>query len=250
MFSPHPSRPSWLWVTKILQNAICYIGKIFFARTRVEVRGKHRVENFRGNVIFAANHASELDPIAVLLALDHAGLLSLRLPLIFLSREKAFYSDMGFPKAVLYGGFLFRLIGAYPVPPKGERTDVDGRYTTLDTHLALLKAGYSVMIFPEGTRTETGALLPAKMGVAILSEKSRCPVIPMAIDGTFGLSFKDFRNGRKKVRVVFGAPLMLHHHKTLSGIVSLFSKKRRYIRKARLVMRAIETMLVSLRKEK
>ncbi len=250
VFNPGKCLPSLIGTTKILHIAIYHFGKLFLARTHVEVHGKQLVENFQGNAIFAANHASELDPFVACLALDQAGLLRTRLPLIFLSREKAFYNDMGFVKSTLYGGFLFRLLGAHPVTPKNERTSEATRRNTLETHLALLKAGYPVMIFPEGTRTMTGSLLPAKMGVAILSEESGCPIIPLAIDGTFKLSFGDFWHGRKKVRVVFGTPLVLHRHRSTIAVAHHFSKKRGYIRKARVVMHTIEKMLISIRKEK
>lgn len=238
MFTRKAYRPSSLWATKILQIFIFYCGKLFFRQARVEVRGMEHVKNFQGNALFAANHASELDPIVLCLALERAGILRSRLPLIFLSREKAFYSDMGFVKSALYGGFLFRLLGAYPVVPRNARPAKDAGRHTLEMHLALLKDGYSVIIFPEGTRTQTGALLSAKAGVAILSEEAERPIIPIAIDGTFGLSFDDFWSGEKQVRVSFGAP-MTH-----------FWKKRVYIRKARGVMHAIEKILHSAQSAK
>ena len=101
MRSSKAYRPFLLRATKILQIAIYHLGKLFFARTRVEIHGISNVRGLQGNALFAANHSSELDPIAVCLALDQAGLLRERVPLIFLSREKAFYSDMGFLKALL-----------------------------------------------------------------------------------------------------------------------------------------------------
>lgn len=241
-------RPSSLWVTKLLQLAIYYLGKIFFLRVRLDVHGISRLKNLQGNAIFAANHANELDPIVICLALEYAKVLRERVPLIFLSREKSFYGDMGFVKASLYGGFLFRLFGAYPVIPKNKRPpENQHRNASLETHISLLERGYSVIIFPEGTRTKTGELSPAKAGVAILSEQSGRSVVPIAIDGTFKLSFGDFWRGRKTVRVIFGAPMSLHRKHDPHALISYFSRKRAYIRKARIVMQCIGRLLASAR---
>lgn len=237
LFSRKAYRPSFLWATKILQLCIFYCGKLVFAQARVEVRGIEHVKDFQGNALFAANHASELDPIVLCLALERAGLLRSRIPLIFLAREKKFYSDMGPVKAWLYGGFLFRLLGAYPVVPKNARPAKEANRHTLETHLAFLKDGYSVIIFPEGATTRTGELLPAKAGVAILSEEAERPIIPMGISGTFGLSFGDFWRGRKRVQVSFGVP------------ITYLWKRRAYIIKARGVMYRISDLLSPVQKE-
>ena len=237
-----------LWGTIVVQWCIYHAGKRFFAHARIEVYGASYLKNFGDTAIFAVNHASELDIPIICLALYHAGVLRDRMPLIWLVRGKKFYDDMGRIRAWLYGGFLFKLVGGYPVTPKEARPveDPEGR-NRLDAHMALLRAGYSVVIFPEGATTRDGALLPAKAGVAILSEQSQCPVIPMAIEGTFGLSLDDFRTGKKLVRVFFGAPLPLYKiHQRASGGACAdndFAHKRRIMRRARFVMRRIKALL-------
>lgn len=241
MFFLRNNRPSLLWATKAIQSFIYYAGKLFFSFARVEVRGADIVRRFHGNAVFASNHASEFDPVVICLALDEAEGLRGRLPIIFLSREKEFYSDMGCVKATLYGGVLFRLLGAYPVTPQKKRVTPQTRHNTITTHISLLRNGRSVFIFPEGAATRTGELLPAKSGVAILSEQSGCPVIPMAIEGTFGLSFVDFLLGRKRVRVIFGEPLPPAYDAALYPDFS--SKRRRYKEEAHFVMRRIQELL-------
>ena len=88
MFSLHISRPTLLGATKAVQLVIYYMGKLFFSFTRVEVRGAEHIRRFQGNAVFASNHASELDPVVICLALDKAKGLRGRLPIVFLSREK------------------------------------------------------------------------------------------------------------------------------------------------------------------
>lgn len=242
MFFLRGNRPSLLWATKAIQSFIYYAGKLFFSFARVEVRGAELVRRIHGSAVFASNHASEFDPAVLCLALDEAEGLRGRLPIIFLSREKEFYNDMGCVKATLYGGVLFRLLGAYPVTPRKERITPQTHHNTVATHISLLRNGRSVFIFPEGATTRTGKILPAKSGVAILSEQSGCPIIPMAIEGTFGLSFADFLFGKKRVRVTFGEPLFPAYDAALYQDFS--SKRRKYRERARLVMQRIQEMLL------
>ncbi|MDP2689311.1 MAG: lysophospholipid acyltransferase family protein, partial [Deltaproteobacteria bacterium] len=71
-----------------------------------------------------------------------------------------------------------------------------------------IRGGTSVLVFPEGTRSDTGRLLPFKRGAFVLVQKSGVPVVPVAIQGT-----KDImKRGRysinpSEVRISFGRPM-------------------------------------------
>ena len=51
-----------------------------------------------------------------------------------------------------------------------------------------LRDGHSVMIYPEGTRTRTGELLPFKKGAFITAINANAPICPIAISGTFNIA--------------------------------------------------------------
>lgn len=53
-----------------------------------------------------------------------------------------------------------------------------------------MKKGTSVLVFPEGTRSTTGELLPFKRGAFMLARKSGVPIVPVAIRGTTGIMKK------------------------------------------------------------
>jgi len=57
-------------------------------------------------------------------------------------------------------------------------------YKSMEKAAAKIRSGTSVMIFPEGTRSDTGELLPMKRGAFVLASKSRVPIVPIAINGT------------------------------------------------------------------
>jgi 1-acyl-sn-glycerol-3-phosphate acyltransferase len=51
--------------------------------------------------------------------------------------------------------------------------------------LQRLGEGRAVLIFPEGTRSGDGAMMPFKRGAALLVKRAKCPVVPAAVDGCF-----------------------------------------------------------------
>ena len=65
-----------------------------------------------------------------------------------------------------------------------NRTDVREGLKTILKCIDLVKNGTSVFIFPEGTRSTTDELLPFKEGSLKIAEKTKCPVIPVAISHT------------------------------------------------------------------
>jgi 1-acyl-sn-glycerol-3-phosphate acyltransferase len=71
-----------------------------------------------------------------------------------------------------------------------------------------MSKGISVVIFPEGTRSETGALLPFKRGAFMLAKKSGVPIVPVAIQGTNRIKKKgSFLVNPAKVRISIGRPI-------------------------------------------
>lgn len=73
---------------------------------------------------------------------------------------------------------------------------------------AKIRGGTSVLVFPEGTRSDTGALLPFKRGAFVLVSKSAVPVVPVAIHGTKDILKRGgYYINPSEVRISFGAPL-------------------------------------------
>jgi len=72
----------------------------------------------------------------------------------------------------------------------------------------LLK-GKQVIIFPEGTRSETNEVAPLKRGVALLASMAKCRVIPVGIKGAYEAWPKNKKFPRLfcKITVIFGKPL-------------------------------------------
>jgi 1-acyl-sn-glycerol-3-phosphate acyltransferase len=115
--------------------------------------------------IFLSNHVSNLDPIVLLPNIP--GMTS-----AFLKREL-----MRIP---LFGTAL-RMGKFVPVSRGNSREEAE---QSVAVAVDALRSGLHITIFPEGTRSPDGRLLPFKKGAFFLAEATRAPIIPVIISGT------------------------------------------------------------------
>ncbi len=174
----------------IYMNFVYYCGWRFF-RTffkiyfRAEWFNAERVPA-TGPVILASNHASILDPPLVGTGLDRG--------ISYLARESLFR----FPGV----GWVLRNWDAVPVDRAG------GGARGLKAIMDRLLAGGGIILFPEGTRTLDGKLQPARSGIGLTVIKSKAPVVPVRVFGTFGAYGKDMLIPRpRKIRAKYGVPM-------------------------------------------
>jgi len=139
-----------------------------------------------GSVVLAANHASYIDPPLIGAALQRQ--------VHFLARNTLFDQPVV--------GTLLRSWEVVPVDREGA--GAGGLKAILDR----LRHGGAILLFPEGTRTSTGELQPARSGIGLTVLKSSCPVIPVRVFGTYRAYGRHLRLPRPcRVTVKFGAPL-------------------------------------------
>ena len=172
---------------------------VFKSLTKLEVKGIENLSTHRGSLIFASNHTSEWDgPLirSVLPMFSRFG------PMFYVSREKSFYTRSGWRK-LIYGGFLFRLLGAYSVSVGHRDYEV-----SLANHIKILEDGFSVNIFPEGKRTMDGTLGEGRGGAVYLSLRTRTPIVPVGITGLFKFGDCSLFYEKRRVAVSFGIPYM------------------------------------------
>jgi 1-acyl-sn-glycerol-3-phosphate acyltransferase len=117
----------------------------------------------KGPFVVVANHQSLLDIL----------LLS-RLP-----REMKWVAKESLFK-LPWVGWMLRMSGDIPI----RRGDVESGGEALARARRYLANGMNVMIFPEGTRSAKGTLLPFKSGAFRLALEAGVPVLPVAVNGT------------------------------------------------------------------
>ena len=75
--------------------------------------------------------------------------------------------------------WVFDAAGFVPL----ERGNKDQSWPAIDRAADALRAGNSFFIFPEGTRSRTGELLPFKKGGFVMALKAHAPIVPVAVIG-------------------------------------------------------------------
>lgn len=99
---------------------------------------------------------------------------------------------------------LFRMYHSFPV----VRHTADR--VALKRSFDLLKAGHALIIYPEGTRVESGVLAQPEPGAGFLAQKAGCPVVPVGLTGTRECLPKGARWPRRvPVRITFGKPFLV-----------------------------------------
>ena len=100
--------------------------------------------------------------------------------------------------------FMFRKYHAFPV----VRHTADR--AALKRSLDLLKAGHSLIIYPEGTRVESGVLASPEPGAGFIAQKAGCPVVPVGLSGTRECLPKGAHWPRRvPVSITFGKPFVV-----------------------------------------
>jgi 1-acyl-sn-glycerol-3-phosphate acyltransferase len=117
----------------------------------------------KGPYVVVANHQSMLD----ILLLSH-----LPREMKWVAKEELF--------RIPWVGWMLRMTGDIPV----RRGDPESGGDALARAKAYLARGMSVMIFPEGTRSTKGTMLPFKSGAFRLAIEAGVPILPIAVSGT------------------------------------------------------------------
>lgn len=138
-----------------------------FVKTAVE--GREKLEAVKGPVIFVSVHTSHLDSPTVLKALPGQW----RRKVAVAAAADYFFSKkwLGFVASLFFNAFPFSRSG--------------GIRPSLEHSAWLLDQGWSILIYPEGTRSTSGEISAFKPGIGLMAVEMGVPVVPIAVDGLF-----------------------------------------------------------------
>jgi long-chain acyl-CoA synthetase len=175
----------------------------------LDIQGLEHLAGIRGPVIFAANHQSHLDGPMILQALPPRWRYRVA-PAMAKEFFKAHFYPAGFTAgARLTNSLNYYLasafFNAFPLPQRESGTRQTLRYIG-----DLIGEGYSILIFPEGRRTEKGEINRFQPGVAMIAARLDVPVVPVRIDGLDRVLHHTWKApSRGPARVAFGPPMSL-----------------------------------------
>jgi 1-acyl-sn-glycerol-3-phosphate acyltransferase len=166
-----------------------------------KIRGVQNVKQMSGNVIFASNHVTELDPLLIVASLPF---FSDKLPIIYVVMEtKAYRENWKSWRRFLYGGFFFRMIGGYEA-----YRGLNNYKKALRNHLEAIDENKTVCIFPVGRRHGVDEIGEARGGASFLAKETGLPIIPIHIQGISRITTaKDYLLRKPKLKITFGKPL-------------------------------------------
>lgn len=177
-----PPRGDWtrkgarLWARIILWAAL----------VRLRVQGEAHIVT--EPVVFMSNHESWIDIPALLVAIPGQ--------VRFLAKKSLF--------PIPFLGWAMRAMGFIPVDRENRRTAVK----SFDQAAARIRAGRSVLVFPEETRSPDGTLLPFQRGGFLIALKAGLPIVPVGIQGAHRvLAKKSYLLRPGTVVVRFGEPI-------------------------------------------
>lgn len=160
---------------------------LWLGRIPVEVRGLEQLTPGQ-TYVYAANHRSQFDIFVLLKALPGK--------FVWVAKKSLF-------RIPLFGQGLARS-GSLPL----DRDNRQEAIRTLNLAIGKVRAGSSMLVFPEGTRASTRELLPFKKGVFVLAFKAGQPVVPVTINGTMAIQPKgSLRLRPGPIQVIISPPI-------------------------------------------
>ena len=138
------------------------ISKILFF---VRIEGRENIPKDR-NCVMMGNHQHIFDPLMLALCVPDR-------EIHFMGKKELWNNKLL--------GWAFTKVHGFPV----DRGNID--MAAIRTAMNVLKEGNTLGIFPEGTRSKSGHMLPLLGGASMLALRSKCDVIPVYIDGNYRL---------------------------------------------------------------
>lgn len=169
-----------------------------------------------GGFLLATNHISYYDPPLVGSCVPRE--------VFFFAKQELFRNPIA--------RFILLHVNSLPV----NRGAVDRQ--SLKASIDVIKAGYGLTFFPEGTRSKTGDLLPPKPGLGLIATRAQCPIVPGAIVGSDDIGSCIKR--KKRIKIRFGEPL------TADWVKSFDRSKGSYMEIAETVMSRIADLKAGL----
>jgi 1-acyl-sn-glycerol-3-phosphate acyltransferase len=173
-----------------LQSSLLFPALSSFCRLDVKDRDHLRVLD--GPAVFVANHVSALDAVVMAEAL----------PRRYRNRSVVVAAADSIFKRKWEARLAQVTVDAFPIPRGG------GARPHLEYLVGLLRRKWSVIIFPEGRLTATGAIGTFRKGAAILAMDAGVPIVPAYVDGMYEVMPRFRRVPRPgRVTVTFGGPV-------------------------------------------
>ncbi len=159
---------------------------ILFFTADWRVKGRENIPR-EGPMLIVCNHLHVVDPPIIAV--------SVGVKAVFMAKEELFHH--------WFSRFFVKNFGSFPVRRRGSDREA------LRQAEHWLKQGVSLIMFPEGKRSDTIQMRPALLGAALIATRVGVPVLPVGITGTEKLREPNWWRHRPRVTVNIGKPFRL-----------------------------------------
>ncbi len=195
--------------------------------TRRRVLGRASVEELKGPVLFVSNHVAAADHALIMSALPARFQRSLAIAMDGELLESWLHPPKGtklFTRLRLF--FMYALavsvFNVFPLPRKsGFRQSFAYAGEAVDR-------GYSLLVFPEGRRTDDGLMHKFQSGIGILAAKLDIDIVPLKIGGLYAMKTEHRYFARAgEVSVAFGEPVRFEKDASAADIAAELERRVR-----------------------
>jgi len=192
---------AWLLPGGLLRDVVFLIYRVLF---RVEVIGLENIRAAGPNAVITVNHVSFLDAPLVMSLMD---------------TDPVFAIDQTIAQAWWVKPFLkiARTFALDPTRPMATRALINQ-----------VKAGDSLVIFPEGRITRTGSLMKIYDGAALIADKGEAPVVPVRIEGLEQSPFSHLDRTQTRKRLFPKVRVTILPARRLAVDTTLVGRRRRH----------------------
>ena len=205
--------PRWAqrWPITWIRTVIYYLASLpaTLIMAHPTIVGRENLADIDGPIFITCNHVTYIDVGFVLIAMPHrirrklaVGMLGERLWSMWRPPASINVFARWWQQAGYY--LVVALFNVFPLPQQsGVRESFTFAGESVDR-------GYSVVVFPEGRRTQDGRPSPFRSGVGMLAQKLGVPVVPLRIDGLFDMKLSGRKIARRgELKVMIGKPLRI-----------------------------------------
>ncbi|HEY5561261.1 MAG TPA: lysophospholipid acyltransferase family protein [Clostridiaceae bacterium] len=191
---------------KYLKKVVYDWGRNSISKTgsKVKVIGMENLPE--GNCLFVGNHQSLFDIPLMVSAID---------------KSMGFIAKDNLIKVPIISAWMRRMHCIFI-----NRSNVREAIKSINEGIENLRNGYSMVIFPEGTRSKDGSIGEFKKGSLKLGTKIDIPIVPITINGTFNIFEAQGKIKPAKITLIISKPIYAKNYtKAEQGELSEFIKE-------------------------
>ncbi len=190
--------------------------------TELDIKGISNLNNIKKKeqVIIISNHTSHFDIFIIMKLLPR----HIQKQIASGGAADYFFKTNNF-KSKIISWFMYHLFSSYPIP-RDKKVKQFSLKESMNFVGEIIDKGWSLFLFPEGTRTMSGKINPFLNGIGLIVAETGLPVIPVKIEGLYQIFPKGthFPKQKGNVKIKFGKKIQFNSDQSVENITQKLEK--------------------------